>query len=107
MNQPKVLVTGATGFLGRHLLRTLAEQGVGRVALVREASAWEAQPWRHEVGDVSLVQGSPLDSERWKNDPALAGVTTIFHTAGIVSHSRKSPEAMLELNVDGTLGMVH
>ena len=106
MNQPKVLVTGATGFLGRHLLRTLVEQGKGRVALVREASAWEAQPWRHEAGDVSVVEGSPLDSERWKDDPALAGVTTIFHTAGIVSHSRKSPEAMLELNVEGTLAMV-
>jgi nucleoside-diphosphate-sugar epimerase len=106
MNQPKVLVTGATGFLGRHLLRTLVEQGVGRVALVREASAWEAQPWRHEAGDVGVVEGSPLDSERWKNDPALAGVTTIFHTAGIVSHSRKSPEAMMELNVEGTLAMV-
>jgi nucleoside-diphosphate-sugar epimerase len=106
MNQPKVLVTGATGFLGRHLLRTFVEQGKRGVALVREASAWEAQPWRHEAGDVGVVVGSPLDSDRWKNDPALAGVTTIVHTAGIVSHSRKSPEAMLELNIDGTLAMV-
>jgi dihydroflavonol-4-reductase len=101
-----VLVTGATGFLGRHLLRALRAKGLPAVALVRSESGWKAQPWKHEAGDVRVVEGTPLDSERWREHPALQGVRTIVHAAGIVSHSRVAPEAMMSLNIDGTLAMV-
>jgi nucleoside-diphosphate-sugar epimerase len=107
MNEPSVLVTGATGFLGRHLSRALRAQGAACAVLVRQKSGWEAQAWRREVGDVAVVEGHPLDTERWRGEPALRAVRTIFHTAGIVSHSRSAPEDMLKLNVDGTLAMVH
>ena len=86
MNEPAVLVTGATGYLGRHLLRALRSNGVARAALVRDASGWDAQPWAREAGDVTVVEGSPLDTERWRDRPELRGVRTIVHSAGIVSH---------------------
>lgn len=107
MSEPSVLVTGATGYLGRHLLRALCAQGASSAVLVREASGWGAQPWRREAGEVAVVAGHPLDVERWRTHPALPKVRTIFHTAGIVSHSRSAPEEMLKLNVEGTLQMVH
>jgi dihydroflavonol-4-reductase len=107
MNEARVLVTGATGFLGRHLLRALRSSGVPRAVLVRRSGGWESQPWAREAGDVTIVEGSPLDAEQWRGQPALRGVRTIVHSAGIVSHSRRSPEEMLRFNVDGTLAMVH
>lgn len=105
--KPTALVTGATGFLGRQLLNALRAQGVPSVALVRQRQAWQALPWRAEVGAVAAVEGELLAPERFREDPALRGVRTVFHTAAIVSHSRAAPDAMLELNVRGTLQMVY
>jgi dihydroflavonol-4-reductase len=105
-NEHGVLVTGATGFLGRHLLRALRAKGLPRVVLVRSESGWSTQPWAHEAGDAQVIEGNPLDSESWRGHPALEGVRTIVHAAGIVSHSRVAPEAMMSINVDGTLAMV-
>jgi nucleoside-diphosphate-sugar epimerase len=106
MNEPSVLLTGATGFLGRHLLRVLGKKGLGRVVLVRDEQSYQALPWVGEAAGAAVIEGHPLDTERWRAHPALSGVRTIVHTAGIVSHSRRSPEAMQALNVDGTLAMV-
>jgi nucleoside-diphosphate-sugar epimerase len=101
-----VLVTGATGYLGRHLLRVLRQQGVRAAVLVRQAASWHAQSWSHEAGPVGVIEGEPLHPEAWRHRPELAHVRTIFHVAGIVHHSRKAPEAMIEFNVRGTLQMV-
>lgn len=106
MNERSVLVTGATGFLGRHVLRRLRAAGLPSAVLVRSQSGWHELPWVHEAGDVAVIEGTPLDSERWRGHPGLARVGTIVHTAGIVSHSRVAPEAMMALNIDGTLAMV-
>jgi dihydroflavonol-4-reductase len=106
MSEPSVLVTGATGFLGRHLSRALRARDLTSAVLVRQGSSWEAQPWRREAGEVAVIEGHPLDSERWRAQPELRSVRTIFHAAGIVSHSRSAPEAMMQLNVAGTLAMV-
>jgi nucleoside-diphosphate-sugar epimerase len=105
MSGPSILVTGATGFLGRHLLRVLRAQGQRAAVLVRQAAAWHALPWRHEAGEVTVIEGEPLAPELWRERPELAGVRTIFHVAGMVHHSRKSPEHMIEFNVRGTLQM--
>lgn len=106
MIESRVLVTGATGFLGRHLLRALHLRGIPAAVLVRQRAAWHAQTWRAEVGDVAILEGHPLAAEKLCADPLLRGVRTIIHTAGIVHHSRTAPEEMLELNVTGTLQMV-
>jgi dihydroflavonol-4-reductase len=106
MSEPRALVTGATGYLGRHLLKALHTKGVGSAVLVRKQSAWDTQTWLREAGDVAVLEGSPLATDRFRDDPRLRGVRTIFHTAGIVSHSRTAPEEMLTFNVEGTLGMV-
>jgi dihydroflavonol-4-reductase len=106
MNEPRALVTGATGYLGRHLLRALRTRGVESSALVRKQSSWDTLTWLREVSDVTVIEGSPLATDRFREHAGLRGVRTIFHTAGIVSHSRSAPEEMLSFNVDGTLGMV-
>lgn len=64
----KCAITGATGFIGRHLARALVERGDEVVALVRQPP----QP-----GLPPGVRTCPLD------DPeALGGAETVFHLAG-------------------------
>ena len=53
---PRILVTGAAGFLGGHVVRRLLEQGVTVRALVRRASGLSP-----EVGAVELLVGDVTD----------------------------------------------
>jgi dihydroflavonol-4-reductase len=107
MTAARALVTGATGYLGRHLLGALRQSGISAAALVRQQAAWAALPWRAEVGDISVIEGSPLVPQAFLSDSRLSAVKTIFHTAGIVHHSRSPHAEMQALNVGGTLQMVH
>lgn len=96
-----VLVTGATGFLGRHLLGALDAARVPVAAIVRDRTSW---PYRAgEVGEVALIEGDPC-GDAWVG--AARGTRTIVHAAAIVAHSRRSPEAMIRVNVEGTRQVV-
>lgn len=106
--QTAYLITGATGFLGRHIIEALrrARPDARLVVLVREAGSWERQSWRDEAGKVDVVTGSLVQIEEWKNDPRLDSIEGIFHLAAGVMHSRSAPEEMIQVNVDGTESMV-
>ena len=106
MSAPRVLVTGATGFLGRHLLGVLRARAEPTAVLVRDPREWARQDWLAEAGNVSVIAGSPLTPDSWVKDPALAGVKTIFHLAALVKHTREAPTELSDFNVEGTLRMV-
>jgi 2-alkyl-3-oxoalkanoate reductase len=89
------LVTGATGFLGRHLTRRLAADGRGVRALVRPGTDLRRIP--AEVTD--LVWGDLDDAEAL--DRATRGVDRVFHTAARVT-GRGSRAAFEAANVRGT-----
>ena len=78
----KVFVTGATGFLGGHLVAELARRGHEVVALVRDAEAGLG-PARREAnghgGAISVHQGDVMDPVSFEG--ALAGVSAVFHCA--------------------------
>ncbi len=97
MRATHVLVTGATGFLGRHVLQQVGGRRV--LALVRDPDAW---PYEDET---ERVHGELTGSDWW-DDPRLNGVDTVLHLAGHVHHSREHSEDSYTINVDGTLGMV-
>jgi nucleoside-diphosphate-sugar epimerase len=105
---PAYLITGATGFLGRHILQALRREvpATRLVVLARDAASWEEQSWRKEVGDVEVVTGSLFRIEDWKDDPRLARLDGIFHLAAIVKHTRSDPEKMVRTNIQGPLRMV-
>jgi nucleoside-diphosphate-sugar epimerase len=103
MSQRPWLLTGASGFLGRHLLQVAAGGGRRVIALVRDPDAWASHEWTREL-DVERVVGSVTDGAAWQERlPALGG---IVHAAAVVRHSRRGPDDMLETNVGGTLAMV-
>lgn len=95
-----VLVTGATGFLARHLLPILP----GAFALVRTRAAWDDLPHHREMGDAVPIVGNLDAPADWALSPTKIG--TIVHLAALVCHSRRGEKEVYRTNVDGTLAMV-
>ncbi|NJL94170.1 MAG: NAD-dependent epimerase/dehydratase family protein [Anaerolineae bacterium] len=92
----RAFVTGATGFLGSHLVRTLVEAGHEVHILRRSTSRLDAiagLPVTHHLGDLS--QPEALAS-------LLQGVDWVFHTAAVADYWRQSKEKLYSVNVDAT-----
>lgn len=107
MKKKPVLVTGATGFLGRHLLQALVQDpAVQPIALVRDRKSWTSQNWTHGLKGIELIEGSVTQADSWSEDPRLQGLSGIYHLAAIIKHTRKDPEEMLHTNVEGMRAMV-
>ncbi|MEO8193088.1 MAG: NAD-dependent epimerase/dehydratase family protein [Gemmatimonadales bacterium] len=105
---PTYLVTGATGFVGRHITEELRRRvpDARVLALVRESGPGRGRPPDSLPSGVDVIVGSPLDRDQWMNDPRLASLDGIFHLAAEVRHSRTGSDAMAHFNVAGTLEMV-
>ena len=92
----KVLVTGATGFLGTHLVGELCRRGGAdgiRAMAKSPGGALAALGVETVAGSVT----SPEDVAR-----ALEGVDRVYHLAGFVSRKREDAHRMYEVHVDGT-----
>jgi dihydroflavonol-4-reductase len=89
------LVTGATGFIGGHVVRRLIERGDEVVVLVRPTSELASLNGL----DVRTVGGDVRDRPAVRR--ALRGVDRVFHLAG-TTNLRLSRPAILALNVEGT-----
>jgi nucleoside-diphosphate-sugar epimerase len=88
-----VLVTGASGFIGSHLIRALKAEGFEVRALVHKTPLTETY-------GVSSVVGDILDAEVLAK--AMAGVDIVFHLAAAVGSVVGGVQAFLEINVNGT-----
>lgn len=92
----KVLVTGATGFIGGNLARELVRRGYEVRALVRPGS-----DRRNLAGlDVEVVLGDLTD--RASLPPALEGCDGLFHVAAVYTFWSPDPRSIYRANVDGT-----
>lgn len=80
-----VLVTGGTGFVGRHLVQHLHRQGWRVRLALRSDSALPAGIEGVVVGDL----GRDID---WR--PALEGITAIVHAAGIAHTGAGLPDEL-------------
>lgn len=79
-----VLVTGGTGFIGLHLVEALVGQGTRVHCLVRPTS--QVAPL--QALGVELVTVSSEDPGAWQ--PAMAGVDTVYHVAGVIRAFRRA-----------------
>jgi nucleoside-diphosphate-sugar epimerase len=73
----EVLVTGASGFIGSHLVRKLLERGEQVRAFVRDPSGGE----RLEERGVRLAQGDVTDLDSLRR--AVSRASVVFHLAGV------------------------
>ncbi len=92
----KVLVTGANGFTGSHLVKALQKRGDSVVGLVRKSSNLN----RLADCQIDLVYGDITD--RAALAQAMQGVDTVFHTAAYVELGLVNAIEMERVNVEGT-----
>src|SRR5947207_9198656 len=89
-------VTGATGFVGSHVARALAEQGAGLRLLVRANSNTK------NIADLKadLVTGDLRDPASLEK--GIAECDVVFHVAADYRLWVRDPEEMYRSNVEGT-----
>ncbi len=92
---PVTLVTGGTGFLGRHLLEVLRAAETPRVRVLTTS----APAWLRET-EVEIVEGSVTNAEDVRR--AVAGAREIYHLAGHVSRRQEDAHKMHSVHVEGT-----
>src|SRR6185295_3142294 len=93
----RVLVTGASGFLGSHIAEQLKLAGHEPVALVRPTSDLA---FLRELG-IPLVEGAVDRPETL--DRAVDGVDAIVHAAGLVK--ARSMDEFDRVHTGGTLAL--
>jgi uncharacterized protein YbjT (DUF2867 family) len=90
-----ILVTGATGNVGRNVVEQLAKRGAQVRALVRDPSKAKF------AGGVEVIQGDLLDVDSLR--AAVTGVSTLFLLNGVVAD--EYAQALIALNVAREAGV--
>jgi dTDP-glucose 4,6-dehydratase len=110
MSAEKVLVTGASGFIGSHLVELLVREGYSVRALTRYTSD-------NRRGNLALlppdiidhVEVNPADlRDAEAVSMAMSGVDSVFHLGAIISipYSYQHPEETVAVNILGTLNVL-
>jgi nucleoside-diphosphate-sugar epimerase len=92
----KVLVTGATGFIGRQLTLALATAGYDVKALCRNTD----HPYLIKHKNIEPVLGNILYKQSLAR--AMQGCTQVYHTAAMAKMWCRNPDDFHETNVNGT-----
>ena len=96
----KAFVTGATGFLGSHVARVLADQGADLRLLVRPTSNLKnLEGLKAETATGDLRDAASLEN-------AMSGCDTVFHVAADYRLWVRDPNEMYRSNVDGTRALL-
>jgi len=99
----RILVTGATGFAGGHLVEALLAQGGHRLVGVARRSAWP-EPWSHLASQVELHECDVCAREALEKILHAVQPERIFHVAGYpyVGRSFHEAEAAWQGNLTAT-----
>ena len=92
----KVLVTGATGFIGNHVTRLCLEQGDEVRVMVMPGE--DRSPLAGM--EVEFVEGNLLDPDSLAK--AVRGVNRLYHLAALFAVWTKDPDLHYKINVNGT-----
>lgn len=106
----KVLVTGADGFIGSHLVEKLVEEGCAVKAFCYYNSfnswGWLDQLPKQLLESIEIVSGDIRDSVYVEE--AMKGCDIVFHLAALIAipYSYQSPESFVDTNIKGTLNVL-
>ncbi|MBZ0258827.1 GDP-mannose 4,6-dehydratase, partial [bacterium] len=109
LSQAHVLVTGAGGFIGSHLVEALAPI-CGRITAMIHYDArphWSNLEYLDEslLDQIEVVSGDVTDPHFVRN--VVKGKTRVFHLAALISipYSYSAPSAYFQTNVQGTVNI--
>ena len=104
----KLLITGATGFIGSHLAELCVEKGYNVVAFDRynTNNHWGWLEGSEYKDDLEVILGDIRDYDSVSK--AMAGCSAVFHLAALIGipYSYVSPLAYIRTNVEGTYNVL-
>ncbi len=100
----RVLVTGATGFVGFHVVKLLKQRGHDVVVLVRSVDKAQALYQKHGINIERYVAGSITDAVVVRD--ALQGCSGVVHAAAITPLQAASEQDLLATNVGGVKNVI-
>lgn len=106
----KVLVTGADGFIGSHLVESLIEKGYEVKAFVYYNSfgkwGWLDTLPKEKLDHIEIFAGDVRDPNGVRT--AMKGVGQVFHLAALIAipFSYHSPDSYVDTNIKGTLNVL-
>lgn len=110
LNGKKILVTGADGFIGSHLVESLVRHGYDVRAFVQYNSfnrfGWLDNASEETIKSLEIIAGDIRDYERVNE--AVTGCDIIFHLAALIAipYSYNSPRSYVDTNITGTLNIL-
>jgi len=107
LQNKRVLVTGADGFIGSHLVEHLLRAGARVTALV-QYNSFNFWGWLEDIpalNQIEVVTGDIRDSHFCLG--LAENVEVLFHLAALIPipYSYRAPESYVETNIKGTLNM--
>lgn len=106
----KVLVTGADGFIGSHLVEKLLEDGYS-VRAFTYYNSFNTWGWldtfpREKLNEIEIFSGDIRDPNGVRE--AMKGMDWVFHLAALIAipFSYHSPDSYVDTNIKGTLNVL-
>ncbi|MCB9426837.1 MAG: SDR family NAD(P)-dependent oxidoreductase [Flavobacteriales bacterium] len=106
----KVLVTGADGFIGSHLVEELLGQGY-RVKAFCMYNSFNTWGWldsfsKEKLNKIEVFMGDVRDPNGVRT--AMKGCDVVYHLAALIAipYSYHSPDSYVDTNVKGTLNII-
>ena len=104
----KILITGATGFIGSHLTEFMVEKGFNVIAFDRynPNNHWGWLEDSEYKNDIEIILGDVRDYDSVSK--AMDGCDAVFHLAALIGipYSYISPLAYIRTNVEGTYNVL-
>jgi NAD dependent epimerase/dehydratase len=110
LTKQKILVTGADGFIGSHLVEGLLDKGCQVRAFVFYNSfnswGWLDTFPKEKLDKIDLFAGDIRDPNGVRN--AMQGMNMVFHLAALIAipFSYHSPDSYVDTNIKGTLNVL-
>lgn len=106
----KVLITGADGFIGSHLVEALLDEGYGVRAFVYYNSfntwGWLDTLTKDKLQKIEVFVGDIRDPNGVRE--AMKGIDEVYHLAALIAipFSYHSPDSYIDTNIKGTLNIL-